>query len=78
MLRFQPIPPLFLHLLRLEKEFNISIVHQYDLFVSHFYNILQIVIGSTENTRKSKIYEPLLPWLKTGLLTSSGNKILHI
>lgn len=35
---------------------------------------LQIVLGSSENMEKSRMYEPLLPWLKTGLLTSSGKK----
>lgn len=27
--------------------------------------------------QKSRLYEPLLPWLKTGLLTSSGKNVIY-
>lgn len=31
-----------------------------------------MVISSTDNLEKSRLYSPLLPWLNTGLLTSGG------
>lgn len=35
---------------------------------------IEAVISSTQNITKSRIYEPLLPWLNTGLLTSTGKQ----
>lgn len=38
----------------------------------------QIIIASTDNIKKSKMYDSLLTWLQTGLLTSSGNTTINL
>ncbi|XP_036138770.1 cytochrome P450 4C1 isoform X2 [Monomorium pharaonis] len=35
---------------------------------------LEIILGSTKHINKSKLYDVLLPWFKTGLLVSKGSK----
>ncbi|XP_036143276.1 cytochrome P450 4V2-like [Monomorium pharaonis] len=37
---------------------------------------LEIILSSTKDIDKSRLYEVLHPWLGMGLLTSGGNVIL--
>lgn len=45
--------------------------------IKSFY-LFQVVMSSVSHIRKGREYEPLMPWLNEGLLTSTGIAITKI